>query len=54
MEYTIEEIQSKVNTLTSMLNAKKEHRKEIGAEIRDITKQIIHWEDFDTSQLKAF
>lgn len=54
MKYTLEEIQSKINTLTNNLDSFIHERKSINAQINNTKKQIKHWSEFDDSQLKAF
>ena len=54
MEYTIEEIQSKINHLTKVLDTHLSERKALNQSINNTKKQIKHWEEFDESQLKAF
>ena len=54
MEYTLEEIQSKINMLTNNLDAFIHERKSINTQINNTKKQIKHWSEFDDSQLKAF
>jgi len=52
--YTQEEIQSKINVLATEIDSLKRSRSDINSNIRQRTKQIAYWEEFDTSQYKAF
>ena len=53
-KYTQEEIKSNINTLTTQLNTKKLQRTELTQSINSTKKQIVYWEELDTSQIKMF
>ena len=54
MEYTNEEIQSKVNVLDKLIKDLKYERTALSQRINSLKKQKEEWEKFDKSQTKAF
>lgn len=53
-KYTQQEVDSKINVLTTSLEDLKLKRTELSQQINNTKKQILYWEELDKSQLKLF
>jgi len=52
--YTAKEVAHNINTLNNRMDILKLDRKFINQDINQVKKQIVSWEELDSSQFKMF